>query len=146
MIILVKYPSGELTNIGQQFIGDKVLGPEPDVCKAKPMFEFPINNKDMVSVNLLNLKVFGDLCDYHEYGGKRWAKTPKGDIIGSLTCKNYLTARCSKISDGKTGEIKCANIGVSFFNAVSCVWLENVRRYPTIEYGDLGFENVTLGG
>jgi hypothetical protein len=145
MILIVKYPSGEYTNIGQNMYGDRAVGPEPDICKAKPLFELPVSSKIMVHQIFKDLKVFGDDCNYIELEGKLWASTKMGDFIGTLQCRNYKDAICSKISDGKkAGELKCPNIGVSFFNAVTCVWKDSLLRYPTISYEKLGFGNGTI--
>jgi hypothetical protein len=59
MIILVKYHSGELTSIGQNYYGGKVVGSEEDVCKAKSMFELPVDQKPVVPTYFNNIKVFG---------------------------------------------------------------------------------------
>jgi hypothetical protein len=150
MIILVKYPSGELSNIGQNLYGDKVVGPEEDICKAKPLWELPVSPKIVVPAVIENIEVFGDRCMYREEFGKVFLKVRKGEIIGRLYCDHLLQAICSRISDGRSndGSLKCPNLGVTFYNAVSCLWIESLKRFQgqDIEYDKLGFGNATIGG
>jgi hypothetical protein len=100
MIILVKYPSGEFTNIGQNFYGASVVGPEEDVCKARPMFELPVDPKFRVPTHFNNIEVFGDRCIYDEEPGKVFMKIRKGEIVGRISCEHLKEAICSKIADG----------------------------------------------
>jgi hypothetical protein len=149
MIILVKYPSGEISNIGQNFYGDKVVGPEEDVCKAKPLFEIGMDPKYVVPSRIDNISVFGDVCSFVLKEGVMFLRVPKGEVIGNLLCHNLAQAVCSKISDGrsKDGALKCANIGLTFYDAVTCVWPGALKRFQdqNVNFDKLGFGNFTIG-
>lgn len=148
MIILVKYHSGELSNIGQNLYGDKVAGPEEDICKAKPLWEIPVDPAMRVPARISNIKVFGDDCMYIEDSGKKFNKVRKGEILGKIHCEHYKPAICSRIVDGTSndGALKCANLGLTFYNAVTCIWLQSKKRFQDqdIDYDKLGLGNVTI--
>jgi hypothetical protein len=138
-----------LRDIGQNFYGDKLVELEQDVCKAKPMFELPVDPKFVVPTHFNNIEVFGDRCIYDEEPGKVFMKIRKGEIVGRIICEHLKEAICSKISNGRSndGALKCANLGVTFYNAVSCVWPNALERFQEqdIDWDKMGLTNVTIG-